>query len=99
MICLASASLLGLGAQGRMCTVGTLAAVDRDALRRRYPDHADLPRAGPPGGASAQLGRAGQALAAGPARRDAGSFVNAGLLRSIVLLVLLGRTLRIRRPA
>jgi len=93
LISLASASLLGLGAQGRMQDGGELSVAwigtpfAGDAPTTLIFLGLVLPVALPP-----SWGGAGQALAAGPARRDAGSFVNAGLLRGIVLLVLLGRT-------
>ena len=93
LICLASASLLGLGVQGRMQDGGDLSVAwigtpfAGDTPTTLIFLGLVLPVALPP-----NWGGAGQALAAGPARRDAGSFVNAGLLRAIVMLVLLGRT-------
>ena len=93
LISLASASLLGLGAQGRMQDGGELSVAwigtpfAGDTPTTLIFLGLVLPVALPP-----NWGGAGQALAAGPARRDAGSFVNAGLLRTIALLVLLART-------
>ncbi len=93
LISLASASLMGLGAQGRMQDGGELLVewigtpFAGDAPSTLIFLGLVIPLALPP-----NWGGAGQAIAAGPGRRDAGSFVNAGLLRGLVLLVLLGRT-------
>ena len=93
LISLASASLIGLGAQGRMQQGGDMLVewigtpFSGDAPSTLIFLGLVTPLALPP-----NWGGAGQAIAAGPARRDAGSFVNAGLLRGLVLLVLLGRT-------
>ena len=93
MISLASVSLVGLGAQGRLQDggdvavgwIGTPFAGDTPSTLLFL--GLVLPLALPP-----SWGGAAQALAAGPAQRDGGAFLQAGLLRGIALTVLLGRT-------
>ena len=88
-----SAGLLGLGALGRWRDGGELAVewvgtpFAGDAPSSLIFLGLLLPLAIPPG-----WGGAAQGLAAGPARNEVGGFLSAGLLRSLTLIVLLGRT-------